>query len=134
MSIETPPLQTYLVNVLVGEVQPGATDCQLSLLVEAPTGQVTGHAVVSATTMPPLDIHVNNVTGTIHALGLEPARRVVELEGSYDETLPPPAIGTVRFPFSAMLSIDENDWDGRGSFTFAGHELRDQPVKQEGGQ
>jgi len=132
MSIETPQLQTHRVNVLVGEVQPGATDCQLKLLVDAPAGTVSGHAVIKQATMPPLNIHVNNVTGRIFTFGVEPAKRVVELSGTYSETLPPPAIGTLTFEFGASLIIGEDDWDGRGSFTFGGHELRDQPVKHYG--
>lgn len=58
--------------------------------------------------------------------------RVVTLWGSYRFSFPPPVIGEGTAQFLATLVIPQDDWNGRGSFCYDGHEIDDVPVKSEG--
>lgn len=124
-------LDTYQVKLLVGnENMAGAPLLHLALLVEAETGRIVGRATITQAIAPPNDtIVIGNVTGVIHSMGLPPAHRVVSLQGTYPYVLPPPAIGTVLEEFSATLLIEQNNWNGEGSFSYGGHEVENVPVK-----
>lgn len=123
----------YLVKPLAGnEGMPGAPLLHLELAVYAPTGQITGRGeITQAIAGPESDLRIHGITGQIHSLGLGEARRVVALRGEYEVPFPPPAIGESRKPFSAVLVIGEDDWNGKGSFTYGDHKVDDVPVKPE---
>lgn len=125
------PLGLYLVKFDVGnEGMPGAPLLHVQAAVDAPTGHITGQALITQAIAPPDgELRVRNLTGQIRSLGLGPAKRVVSLSGEVVYYLPPPEIGAVSLPFSASLVIGENDWDGRGSFSYGDHHVEDVPVK-----
>lgn len=116
---------TYLVpDLIVGKVgTPGAPILHMSLLVEAATGKVVGHGRITQAVAKQQTIDINNINGVIHQLGLGPARRVVELTGSYTE---PPT--TIVLGFSATLLIQEDRWEGQGSFTYGTNHVENVPV------
>lgn len=121
------PLSLYLVKFNVGqEGEPGAPILHVQAAVDAPTGHITGQAEITQAIAPPDGVlQVRNLTGQIRSLGFGPAKRVVSLTGDVTYYLPPPAIGQVQYPFTASLVIDENDWDGRGSFSYGPHHVED---------
>src|SRR5580698_1396975 len=91
----------YLVNGIAGkEGTPGAPLLHFSLLVNAVTGAITGHAVQTQAVAPPGDkIVVSNVTGTLRYAGLGHFTKLVHLEGEAVISFPPPAIGSYLAPF-----------------------------------
>ncbi len=123
----------YRVALIVGnEGTPGAPLLELQLVVDAPSGRISGQAVITQAIAPPEGrIVVSNLTGQIRSLGFGPAVRVVSLEGSYEHFLAPPAIGVATLPFSATLLIPQACWDGRGSFSYGGRDVDDVPVAAE---
>jgi hypothetical protein len=128
------PIGLYLVKFVVGnEGMPGAPLLHVQALVDAPTGKISGHAQITQAIAPPDgDIVIANLTGQIRSFGFGQPLRVVTLEGTYYHQLPPPAIGTVTEPLSATLVLEGSTWNGRGSFSYGGHEVHDVPVRVEG--
>jgi hypothetical protein len=102
---------------------------QFSLVVVSGTGKVSGHAMITQAIAPPYgEKIINDVTGQIHATGLGPVTKVVALQGTYFETLQPPAIGTFEVPFTAHFAIDDA-WNGRGGFECGNTRAENVPVK-----
>jgi len=120
----------YLVCGIAGnEGVPGAPLLHFSLLVNAATGAITGHATQTQAVAPPNDrIEISNVTGQLRHTGLGPYTQIVSLEGSAVISFPPPAIGSYLVPFRAAFAID-NQWNGRGGWTLGRTEVADVPVK-----
>ncbi|GAB3463293.1 hypothetical protein GCM10027321_25730 [Massilia terrae] len=123
-------LGTYLVNGECGnEGVAGAPMLTFSLLVVSGSGKVSGHAMITQAIAPPHgEKIINNVTGQIHAAGYGPVTKLVALEGTYFETLQPPAIGTLEVPFTAHFAIDDA-WNGRGGFECGNSRAENVPVK-----
>jgi hypothetical protein len=124
-------IELYIVNLLAGNVGvPGAPILHLGLAVNAPTGHITGRAEVTQAVAPPNGIiQINDLRGRIHSLEFGPKVRVVELRGSYIFAFPPPAIGEGVALFSATFIIGQDNWNGRGSFTFGSTEIDDVPFR-----
>ena len=121
---------TYLFNGIAGnENIVGAPMLHLSLVVVSGTGKAAGHAMITQAVAPPYNEKlVNNVTGQIHATGLGPVTKIVALQGTYMEQLPPPAIGTIEVPFTAHFAIDDS-WNGKGGFECGPTRSENVPVK-----
>ncbi len=124
-------IELYLVKLLAGNVGvPGAPILHLGLAVDAPTGYITGRAEITQAVAPPDGIiRINDLHGRIHSLGFGPNVRVVALRGSYIFAFPPPAIGEGVALFSATFVIAQDNWNGRGSFTFGSTEIDDVPFR-----
>jgi hypothetical protein len=119
--------QLYKVDGTAGrEGVPGAPIIHFSLLVNPPSGNVTGIVKVTQATNPPLNVEVQ-VAGKLHALGNQPVSNVVTLEGKFPHVLTPPAIGTVIEQFSALLLVD-NKWNGYGDFQWGNQGVNNVPV------
>jgi len=125
-------LGLYLVNGVAGkEGMPGAPLLHFSLLVDAPTGKVTGHAVQTQAVAPPgNEIKINDISGMVRATGLGKLTKIVALEGSALISFPPPAIGSYLAPFSAHFAVDDA-WNGVGGWTLGHTSVEDVPVKSE---
>jgi ABC-type Fe3+-hydroxamate transport system substrate-binding protein len=123
-------LGTYLVNGMAGnENVAGAPMLSFSLVVVSGSGKVSGHAMITQAIAPPNNEKtINNVTGQVHATGLGPVTKVVTLQGTYLDDLPPPAIGTIEVPFTAHFAIDDA-WNGRGGFKCGYTQAENVPVK-----
>jgi ABC-type Fe3+-hydroxamate transport system substrate-binding protein len=123
-------LGTYLVNGIAGnENVAGTPMLSFSLVVVSGTGKVSGHAMITQAIAPPNNEKtINNVTGQVHATGLGPVTKVVTLQGTYLDDLPPPAIGTIEVPFTAHFAIDDA-WNGRGGFKCGYTQAENVPVK-----
>lgn len=126
-------IDTYLANVLVGnEGTPGAPLLHVAALVVVSSGLISGHARITQAIAPPNDdLHINNMTGRVRALGFGEGLRVVTLEGTYLQSFTPPAIGEIVEKFSAALILQRGEWDGVGSFTYGAHQVDDVPVRHE---
>jgi hypothetical protein len=118
--------QLYKVDGTAGKGIPGAPTLHFSLLVNPPSGSVSGLVRITQATNPPLDAEIK-VSGSIHALGSQSETNIVLLEGTYPYVLPPPAIGTVLEKFSAVLWVD-NKWNGYGDFNWGSHGVKNVPV------
>ena len=76
MSTEVGKIGLYLVNGHAGSGLVGAPTLSFSLLVNAVTGDVTGHAQQTQAVAPPGDvIKIGNVTGHVRYTGLAPTPR-----------------------------------------------------------
>ena len=123
-------LDTYLVNFVVGDEQPGAPILHVSALVDAPTGHISGHADITQAVAPPnSDLRISNLTGRLRSLRFGAGLRHVTLAGTYEQSFPPPAIGEILRKFSAALVIEQDVWKGRGSFTYGGQDVDNVPVE-----
>jgi Domain of unknown function (DUF1842) len=128
-------LNAYLVRFAMGRVGlPGAPVLHVAAVVNAPTGRMSGHARITQAIAPPGGmIAISDVTGQIRSLGFGESVRVVTLSGTYEDSFPPPAIGTVTQDFSATLVLEQDRWTGQGSFSYGQHHIDDVPVTLEEG-
>jgi hypothetical protein len=125
-------LDLYRVTGKAGHVgTPGAPILHFDLLVNSSAGSVSGQARIDQAVAPPSgEIHIHNVTGTVHELVFGgQITRVVALQGTYFRSLPPPEILTIVEQFAAHFSVDQR-WEGRGSFDYnnGGQVVNDVPV------
>ncbi|MEL1242725.1 DUF1842 domain-containing protein [Flavobacterium sp. DGU11] len=121
----------YLVNGTMGNVgMPGAPIMHFSLVVVPSTNSVSGTVEITQALAPPMgDIVIRNVSGVIRATGFGNVTKIVALEGQYVQSVPPPAIGSFLADFSAHMAID-NNWNGKGGFSYGGHDVEDVPVSK----
>jgi len=120
----------YLVNGTMGNVgTPGAPIMHFSLVVVPSANTVSGTVEITQAIAHSGDIIIKNVKGVIRSTGYGNITKVVSLEGQYVQSVPPPAIGSFLANFSAHMAIDDN-WDGKGGFTYANHDVEDVPVKK----
>ena len=115
----------------VGKVgTPGAPILHYSLLVDAPTGTVSGMVHITQAIPGPGSNLPVMVKGHIRALGFGKITKLVVLEGEYYYSPPPPAIGTFQGKLTAHLAVD-NSWDGQGGFEYGGHRVENVPVAHQ---
>lgn len=128
-------VDTYLVRCDVGNGgTPGAPVLHVAALVVVPAGRISGHAEITQAIAPPDDrLVISDLTGHIRSLEFGDGVRVVTLAGTYVHQLPPPAIGEATLNFSATLVLAQETWEGRGSFTYGAHEVKDVAVTQAPG-
>jgi hypothetical protein len=115
-----PTLDLYRVTGRAGDVgTPGSPILHFDLLVDSSAGSISGHAHIDQAVAPPNgEIHIHNVTGTVHELIFGgQITLLVALQGTYDRVLPPPLILTILERFAAHFSVDQK-WEGRGSFDY----------------
>ncbi|MFD0992871.1 DUF1842 domain-containing protein [Tenacibaculum geojense] len=119
----------YLAKGTIGNVgMPGAPIAHFSLVVNAASGTATGLVeITQAIDAKPIEVKVN---GTIRHTGYGNVTKIVNLEGEYVVSVPPPAIGSYLQKFSAYLDID-NSWNGTGGFTYGNQHIKDVPVTAE---
>ena len=106
---------TYFKKGIIGEDFPGASLIHFSLVVFPQKGTVSGIIEIIKSTGEH-NIAVN-VSGTIRSVDYGSVSKIINLDGSYTISVPPPAVGSFREHFSAYLDIN-NDWKGVGGFTF----------------
>ncbi|MBN2526423.1 MAG: DUF1842 domain-containing protein [Deltaproteobacteria bacterium] len=100
---------------------PGAPILHLSLLVDAPTGSVTGHAMLAQAVAPPYgEIKITNITGHLQSTGFGKYTKVVALKGEALISFPPPAIGSYLELFSGHFAINDRQPYIHGSQRRAG--------------
>jgi uncharacterized protein DUF1842 len=122
------PLKGTLGNVGI----PGAPVMHFSLLCNPVTHTAAGTVEITQAIAPPNGlIVIQNVSGSFRELATGLLTYVVQLTGEYFYTLPPPAFGTIRYPFSAHMVIEnlKPKFTGRGGFTYNGHNIENVPVQ-----
>lgn len=111
----------------------GAPTLQLSLLVDAVRGTVTGQGVETPAefviTKENRPRPVTGITGTIHATptGAEPVTQVMSLTGGVVVNFPPPAIGSMVLPFTATFAMDPA-FKGHGGWSVGGEKVDDATI------
>jgi hypothetical protein len=131
MTTEVGKVGLYLVNGTAGHAgMPGAPILHFSLLVNAVTGVVTGHArQTQAVDGPRSDISIGVTQGEVWPIGFGQYTKVVVLRGEGVVSVPPPGIGTYGLPFSAVFAVDDQ-WDGQGGWSLGG-QINDVPVRHD---
>ena len=120
----------YHVTGIAGSDIVGAPRLRFDLLVVASTGKVSGHvSITQALPLPGGNINVT-VTGQVRAAGLGPITQLVALSGTYQHPLPPPSLAILTEHFDAHFAVDAR-WQGRGGFSYGGHDVNDVPVRSE---
>ncbi|WP_062052680.1 DUF1842 domain-containing protein [Aquimarina longa] len=122
----------YLASGTIGNVGlPGAPIAHFKLVVAPGSNSVSGTVEITQAILGPnSNIIVKNVHGKIYATGYGSVTKVVSLEGEYNHYLTPPAIGVIQEKFTAHLVLDD-EWKGRGGFTYGNTSIEDVPVKPE---
>lgn len=130
MAQKTDELGLYLVKCGAGNFgEPGAPLLQLSLLVNASTGSVTGQAEVTQAVKAPGDkVRISELTGRVQASGFGEYTKLVALQGTATIALPPPAIGSYQTPFSAHFAINDA-WTGKGGWTLGHQTVDNVPIR-----
>lgn len=119
---------TYRVTGTAGDVgKPGAPILHFDLIVVAATGSVSGIAVITQAVASPGGSIEVQVTGQVRPAGLGSITQLVAFSGTYVYDFPPPAIGHLQAHLSAHFAVDAA-WNGRGGFTYLGHQIDDVPV------
>lgn len=109
--------------------RPGATILLVDALVYAPAGRITGTADILRAEAPPGGkIEIHDLRGEIRSLGYgTPAKRLVALSGFF---VPDPPGGLLE-SFSASLEIEQDSWEGEGSFKYGPHTVKGKVVPVE---
>ena len=82
MTTEVGKIGLYLVNGVAGDDAAGAPKLHFSLLVNAVTGDITGHAEQTQAVQPPGNkIPIGNLTGRVRSTGLGRTRRLSRCKG-----------------------------------------------------
>ena len=120
----------YLATGLMGNIgMPGAPIMHFSLVVVPSTNTVSGSVEITQALGPEYpSIVIKEVSGVIRATGYGKVTKVVALKGEYLVSVQPPAIGTYLAQFSAHMAIDD-DWNGRGGFSYDNNNIEDVPVQ-----
>jgi Domain of unknown function (DUF1842) len=129
-------LDLYQVKFMVGNRKmSGAPLLHVQALVDAQDGQISGQAEITQSVVSPGNsIRINNLRGRLYPNGINSETRLVTLDGTYEQPLPPPAIGTVELRFEAVLYIDKTIWKGYGSFSYGGDDVINVPVVPSGAE
>jgi hypothetical protein len=123
------PLGLYRVCFEMGTRAEGAPLLYFDGLVNAPTGHITGQAMITQAVAPPgVDIHITNVKGHLKQFNVEPYVRLVNLEGTFWQSFTPPAIGEIERKFAAVFFIERDSWTGMGSFEYGLNEVTEAKV------
>lgn len=119
----------YLTKGTIGNVgMPGAPIAHFSLVVNAASGTVSGMVeITQAIDRPSIEVRV---TGNVRSTGYGEVTKIVNLSGEYVVSVPPPAVGSYLQKFTAYMDIN-NEWNGRGGFTYGNQRINDVPVTSE---
>jgi hypothetical protein len=104
-ALTTPPAGLFPVSYLIANNLPGAQRLQLDLLVYTPDRSVRGTAVITQTTNPPLDLHLD-VWGTYTYLSVQPpgeGRILLTARGNHGG---PHANSAQQFDLHLLLELD----------------------------
>ena len=122
---------TYLAKGEIGNVgMPGAPICHFNLIVTPSTHHVSGTVIITQAIPGPNSKITVQVSGRIYPTGYGKVTQVVSLLGEYVQTVNPPGIGAYLAKFEAHMAID-NEWNGKGGFSYAIHNITDVPVRAE---
>jgi hypothetical protein len=91
---------------------------------------VSGHvAITQALPLSGGNISVT-VTGQVRGAGLGPITQLVALTGTYPYSPSPREPIIVTEHFNAHFAVNAR-WQGRGGFSYGGHDVNDVPVRSE---
>ena len=120
----------YNVKGIVGHIRlQGAPIMHFNLVVVPGAHKVSGLVEITQAIPGPSSHIVVQVEGRIGAAAEGPVTQLVELRGTYVQTVPPPAIGAFLADFTSTLAIN-GEWKGRGWFNYATHFVDNVPVEK----
>lgn len=128
-TLEAPTIiGAYNVKGTVGHVgMPGAPIMHFNLVVVPSAHKVSGVAEITQAIQGPSGHIVVHVDGRIGKALEGQVTQLVELRGTYVQTVPPPAIGAYLADFVSVLAVN-GDWKGMGWFSYATNFVDNAPV------
>lgn len=131
-----PTMGLYPVNIVLSNNLPGGATLYLDLLVDAPTGAVSGSGrITQALAAPYGNLFIPSISGQLEATGFPKAERLLRVTGQYGIPFgPPPMIGHIEALMTMACAVDLQ-WSGKGSFSYgphAQHTARNCTVKKAG--
>ena len=120
----------YNVKGTVGNVgMPGAPILHFNLVVVPSAHKASGVVEIAQAIAGPSGHIMLQVDGRIGAAVDGPVTKLVELKGTYVQTVPPPAIGAYLADFASTLAINDA-WEGKGWFSYGTNFVENLPVKK----
>lgn len=110
----------FPVDLKIGNGQAGAPTLYLNLLVDAPTGAISGTGRITQALAPQWsDLPIPSVSGQMEIDGTSKVARLLRVSGDYGIPFgPPPLIGHVEAQVMMACSVDFATWDGFGGFDY----------------
>ncbi|SHJ62485.1 DUF1842 domain-containing protein [Aquimarina spongiae] len=122
--------EAYLAKGTIGNVgMPGAPIAHFSLVVVPSKNTVSGSVEITQA-IENGNTGIFSVKGNIRSTGYGKVTKIVNLEGEYIYSFPPPAIGSILQRFTAYMDIDDS-WNGQGGFSYGGGKINNVPVYSE---
>jgi Domain of unknown function (DUF1842) len=117
-----PTIGLYPVELIISNGLAGAPTLHLNLLVNAPTGAITGTGRITQALAPPFgDLLIPSVSGQLEETGFPKAERLARVTGRYAIPFgPPPMIGHIDALMMMACTLDLQ-WNGKGGFSYGPH-------------
>ena len=109
----------YPVDLVISDSLIGSPTLYLNLLIDAPTGSITGSGRLTQALAPPWgDLPIASVSGQVEETGFPSAEKLVRITGRYGIPFgPPPLIGHIEATVAMACAVN-SEWSGKGSFDY----------------
>lgn len=117
-----PSIGLYPVDLVLSDGLAGSPTLHLNLLVNAPTGAITGSGRITQALAPPWgNLTIPTVSGQLEETGFPMAEKLVRVTGRYGIPFgPPPMIGHIEALMTMACAVNLQ-WNGKGSFSYGPH-------------
>ena len=117
-----PTIGLYRVDLVLNDGLTGSPTLYLDLLVNAPTGAITGSGrITQALASPWGDLPIPTISGQLEETGFPRAEKLVRVTGRYGIPFgPPPMFGHIEALMTMACAVDL-EWNGKGSFSYGPH-------------
>jgi hypothetical protein len=112
----------FPVDLVLNDGLAGSPTLYLNLLVNAPTGAITGSGRITQAVAPPWgDLAIPTVSGQLEETGFPKAEKLVRVTGRYGIPFgPPPMLGHIEALMTMACAVNLQ-WNGKGSFSYGPH-------------
>jgi hypothetical protein len=109
----------FPVDLKISSGLAGAPTLYLNLLVDAPTGAISGTGRITQALAPQWsDLPIPSVSGQMEIGGMPTATRLLRVTGDYGIPFGPAQPGQVDAQIMMACSLDFETWNGFGSFDY----------------
>jgi len=110
----------FPVDLKISNGLRGAPTLYLNLLVDAPTGAISGTGRITQALAPPWgDLPIPSVSGQMEINGTSKTERLLRVTGRYGIPFgPPPMLGHVEAQIMMACAVNFETWDGYGGFDY----------------
>ena len=117
-----PKFGLFKVDLVLSDGLIGSPTLYLDLLVNAPTGAITGSGRITQALAPPWgDLTIPSITGQLEETGFPSAEKLVRVTGTYGIPFgPPPMFGHIEALMTMACAVDLT-WNGKGGFSYGPH-------------